>query len=817
MIAILPPPAHLRLALVNVTRRKGRTLLVTLSLFIGVAGLTALNVTQDALVSAFAYSAGLRSSFPDVVVQVDALDDSVLPAIAALPNVRAAQAQSNYQTSWQISDSQAVDLVIDSYPDLRHITLGGFELTAGRYPGAGEIVLDAGDQTLHPVAIGDTITVQSAAGAVPLHVVGLTRTPGEMPGATHRALGYMSDAALAQLAGAAAATAPPGKAGSLAHSIAIKVRDQARAHTTAADLARLLAAHGVLVLSTDFPSSPASAGTLAALAGIFALLRALAAVAVLLSGLLIANTIMTLMTEQITIVGTLKALGGTRGVILRGYLLTVSLYGLLGTPPAVVVGMALGRLLAAALAPQIPLTLGPPAIEPWIVALSLATGLLVPLLAALVPLWVGTSISVRAALATYGVSVGPAGGALARLSQRLRWVRQTTWLGLRGALRRRARAAVTLVTLTFAGASFLVVQTASASVNQTMGAVGAHSAVDLTVNFASPTIYATLRDQLSALPNVGAIERTGGGNVATAWGTLQVYAFEPRTRLYHERLTSGRWFRPGERDVVLLSDAAARRAGLRLGDQFTITNNFGASTQLTVTLIGTVDQAINVIGWIGAAVVPVDTMYILRGVAADKAAAATEAIGVGARDRSPGAVNQLAAAVNAVVNPHGSSADGQGYYAGAGGTVDTAREYATRRQGSAYILYYLLYAVALIVGVVGALGLANALVASVLERRREIGLLRALGARGGNVAGVFWTEGLALGGLAWCAGVILGVPLALLFVRLVSASIMPVEFTLDPLAFGVMLLAIIAIATLASAAPAWRATRGRAAELLRYE
>jgi ABC-type antimicrobial peptide transport system permease subunit len=85
------------------------------------------------------------------------------------------------------------------------------------------------------------------------------------------------------------------------------------------------------------------------------------------------------------------------------------------------------------------------------------------------------------------------------------------------------------------------------------------------------------------------------------------------------------------------------------------------------------------------------------------------------------------------------------------------------------------------------------------------------------VAGVFWTEGLALGGLAWCAGVVSGVPLAVLFVRLVSASIMPVDFTLDPLAFGVMLLAIIAIATLASAAPAWRATRGRAAELLRYE
>jgi ABC-type antimicrobial peptide transport system permease subunit len=226
-----------------------------------------------------------------------------------------------------------------------------------------------------------------------------------------------------------------------------------------------------------------------------------------------------------------------------------------------------------------------------------------------------------------------------------------------------------------------------------------------------------------------------------------------------------------------------------------------------------VEHAGNVIGWIGAVVVPVDAMYILHGIPADHTAQATESIGIATRDRSLRAVDQLAADVNAVVNSNGSSADASGYYAGDGGTVDMTREYATRRQGSAYILYYLLYAVALIVGVVGALGLANALVASVLERRRKLGLLRALGA----VAMVFWAEGLALGGLAWCAGVVLGVPLAAVFERLLSAGIMPVDFTLDPAAFGVMLLAICVIATLASAAPAWRATRGHTAQLLRSE
>src|SRR5262249_8702129 len=144
------------------------------------------------------------------------------------------------------------------------------------------------------------------------------------------------------------------------------------------------------------------------------------------------------------------------------------------------------------------------------------------------------------------------------------------------------------------------------------------------------------------------------------------------------------------------------------------------------TIIGTVRQSIDVLGWIGAAVMPVDTLYQLKGVANATQASGAQVV-IGARDRSLGAVNQLAAQVSAVVNPGGASSDDPGYYSGANGTIDTIHEYVTRRQADAYLLYYLLYALALVVGVVGALGLANALVTSVLERRREIGLLRAMG------------------------------------------------------------------------------------------
>ncbi len=109
------------------------------------------------------------------------------------------------------------------------------------------------------------------------------------------------------------------------------------------------------------------------------------------------------------------------------------------------------------------------------------------------------------------------------------------------------------------------------------------------------------------------------------------------------------------------------------------------------------------------------------------------------------------------------------------------------------------------------------LAASVTERQREIGLLRAMGATTWRVAQVFWVEGLALGGIAWCLGALLGLPLALAFLLVMSRLVLPTDLVIDPLAFVIMLGAVLGMVTLASIAPAFRASRVRIADLLHYE
>src|SRR6266699_264956 len=746
--------ASLRKSLTDVTRRKGRTLLVVLGIFIGVFGLTAITITQDQLFAAFAFIVGSQATQPDLIVDVDRLDPQLVPALLAVPNVKRVQEETTLTTQWHVSRAPGhVDLTIISYPDLQHIPLTPFELTSGRYPGAGEIVMEYGDVAIQPFTIGDLVTVDTAQGTARLRVVGLARTPGVNPATTDSARGYMRDAALQSLpAFTDVATAPPLGPLRLAH-IAVKVTSITQVSATAHALGTLLQAHQVTVLGVSYPE-PITA-QLRQIDGIFTLLHILALIAVVMSGILLLNTVTMLIAEQIAIIGTMKAIGGTRRTILRGYLLSVGLYSLLATVPGLVLGILGGAQLASILARAIPLALGPLVVTPGLIALSLALGFGVPLCASLWPLWNGTRITVRAALTAYGINKGGGSTSLARLGQHLTWISQTTWLGLRSLFRKRASAALTLLMLTVAGTSFLVVQTAAGSVNETIG---------------------------SAWVNIHA--------------DFEVYADEPYSH------------------AVLLIDAVAAQTGLHPGSRLVLTSLEG-NRYITWTVIGTLKEAVDSLGQIGTAVVPVNTLYQFEGTPAASAVDYANKLLIQARDRPPQGVSQLADQIDALGSNlilSGSVGRGAGL-----GPVFLVQDEALRHQREFYILYAVLYAVALLTGAAGILGLASTLTASVVERQREIGLVRAMGASSWRVAQVFWVEGLALGGISWCLGALLGLPLASVFLQLFSRLVIPIDFVVDPLAFLVMLAALLLIVTLASVVPARRASSLHIADLLRYE
>jgi putative ABC transport system permease protein len=279
--------------------------------------------------------------------------------------------------------------------------------------------------------------------------------------------------------------------------------------------------------------------------------------------------------------------------------------------------------------------------------------------------------------------------------------------------------------------------------------------------------------------------------------------FQVDTRIYQPTLLSGRWFTANDTDAVLINERFAQASGLQVGQTLLVAN-------LTLTVIGIVHQPQLDLQRAGELITTNDVVNQL-GTSDTNPQIVTDLL-VQARDSSATALVTLVKQIDQLY-PSG----GPGQSIGGSGPVMTHQALVAQQQQGFYVFYAMLYSVALIVGSVGILGLANALAASVLERKREIGMVRSMGGSAFRVAQIFWVEGMSLGGIALLLGALVGIPMAYGFVQLMGKLFLQVDFLLDASALIVMVVAVLLIATLASIIPAFRASQLRIADMLRYE
>jgi putative ABC transport system permease protein len=117
---------------------------------------------------------------------------------------------------------------------------------------------------------------------------------------------------------------------------------------------------------------------------------------------------------------------------------------------------------------------------------------------------------------------------------------------------------------------------------------------------------------------------------------------------------------------------------------------------------------------------------------------------------------------------------------------------------------------------IGAVGMLNTMLMSVLERTREIGVLRALGWRRARVVGMILQESLVLGLVGGVCGIFLGLGLGRLL-RLVPGTYGSMDLIYTPQLFVQAVVVAMIAGVVGGLYPAWRATRMRPVEALRYE
>jgi putative ABC transport system permease protein len=129
------------------------------------------------------------------------------------------------------------------------------------------------------------------------------------------------------------------------------------------------------------------------------------------------------------------------------------------------------------------------------------------------------------------------------------------------------------------------------------------------------------------------------------------------------------------------------------------------------------------------------------------------------------------------------------------------------------------YALEAIAVIIALLGIVNTLLTAVLERRRELATLRAVGASRGQVQGLILWESCYLGMLGGALGLAGGLALSVLLVEVINKQSFgwTIQWAVQP---GVLVLAVAsaaATALIAGLVPAWWAARQVPAEGLRYE
>jgi putative ABC transport system permease protein len=483
-----------------------------------------------------------------------------------------------------------------------------------------------------------------------------------------------------------------------------------------------------------------------AINSVFMILTIMAASTLVLGLFLVYNTINAIIVQQVNQIGVMKAVGARFSRILFIYFSMVMVYAVLALLVAVPLGALGAHGLRTMMVMRIGMEPGSFTISSQAVVVQAAVALLSPLLVAIVPIYGGASVTVREAISTYGL--GGASGLLDRLLVKLLFIPRMISLTLSNTFRNGKRVLLTQVTLVGAGVIFMMVMNTSTTLRHTFG--------DVLLSIYEANILLDLEDEarIKAVesltmshPEVKTVEvwGTGKGTVRPLGqpelnedDTISLRGVPTPSATYIPQMRAGRWLQTGDEYAVVLSQELAEKLGVGVSDWITIDipTTRQSDWQVVGLLFEPVDQKL--------ALAPRDTML-----------KETRQVGRGTSIRvqtihgDPDSEAATAAELRAIYEAQG--------YDVLPSTKDTSYRLATRQADQMALLFIILTGMAVMTAVVGAVALSGTLSINVMERTREIGVMRAIGASSGVVAGQFVGEGLILGWLSW----LLAIPLSL--------------------------------------------------------
>jgi putative ABC transport system permease protein len=539
--------------------------------------------------------------------------------------------------------------------------------------------------------------------------------------------------------------------------------------------------------------------------GMFFVLGILGYLTVFLSGFLIVNTITALMTQQTRQIGMMKAVGGDSLQIAGMYIVLILSFGLGALLLAIPLANAAAQTIGEGMAQW--LNFWSPPYKGYNAALlqQVIVALVVPLLAAVIPIYNSVRVSVREAISDYGIG-GNAKVKAASISRASVLIARPIRISLRNAFRRKMRLGLTLFTLVLGGAVFISVYNLWASFDKVIEDIQGYFLADINVSFNHAYRFDKVSEMALSIPGTDKVEgwleypatlKMGDDEA----GTQILFVAPPSTStLISPIMTTGRWLTSKDENAIVIGNHLLNMfPDLKVGDWLTIEANGRESKwQIvgTYTIPGNVSPPLLYVNYeyLSRLVNEAGLVYSLRVI--------TTSHDLVTQMRVNTQLQELYKARGVRVS-----------------STELSAEFISDQKSQTDIFVYFMLVMAALIAVVGGLGLMGTMSINVLERTREIGVMRAIGASNMDIQTIVIVEGMVIGLISWAVSILVSIPITNVLCYGVGMAILTAPMPAVYGAQGIIawLIFTIVLGTLASALPARRASKLTVRETLAYE
>lgn len=542
------------------------------------------------------------------------------------------------------------------------------------------------------------------------------------------------------------------------------------------------------------------------------ILLLLGSMSVLLGVALIINSINNLMLQQTKYIGIMKAIGGRSHQLILMYMSFTIILGIIAFILALPLSALLGYQVSKLLAHMFNMSLSGFRIPPQLLLSLIISALLIPLLASIIPIIKSSKKSVYSALNNHFEQTARKTASLRnKRPNRFYHIPSLIRISLRNNLRNRVRVVLTIATLALSGSIILTVINLNHGFSNGVEEIKSYYVIDGTIILNS---YEDAKQMEDIIKDVEGVKHVEGWSFAVSSfiesngkssRKVKLLGPKPDSNIFNwsvvnKKLIAGRLIQSDDTNAVIITNhLLSSYPDITIGDVISIKVN-------------NINRNFNVVGIMNMAGQPADPVLLANYSYLNSLLQGKDQvleICISTYEQTESYEKEVLTKIEAELSNNGIT------------ILETlpGADLLEKFQTPINVIVALLMFLAIMLSFVGTIGQSATLNLNVIERLKELGIMRSLGASNRMLNLTITIESLILGTIAWMFAVILSLPLTIIANYMLGNLLFttPLDFRVSILGLIIWLILSLVSSCLACIMPCRRLNRMVTSEVLAYE